>query len=75
MNVSLFQAASALNANARWQDFGFDDGGGERRALEVFDNVEEGVETAARLDYSLPPGDEARENALVYRFNLFSEAS
>ena len=42
--------------------------------MQVFDDVEQRVETAAGLDDSLPAGEEAGEGALFDRFDLFSEA-
>src|SRR6185437_11128913 len=65
----------AIAADTRREDLGFQDGCGQRRALQIFNYVQQGIEAAARLHDSLPTGEETRQDPLIDGLDFFAEAS
>ena len=59
-----------VHVDARRKDFGFEQGGGQRRSLQLLDRVEQRVGAAAAFDDSLPGRGEASEYPLIDRFDF-----
>lgn len=53
--------------------FFFPDRGGEHRALELFDRIEQAIESASRLSYALPDGQKATKCRLIDGLHLFAK--
>ncbi len=69
------EIAGAVVGDARGEDFAFEFGDEERGALKIFDGVEKCVEASAARGNSLPARGEAREGALLDRFDFAAKAS
>ena len=71
------EVSGVVAGDACGEDGRFEQRGGDGRALQVFDGVEERVEmrgtAAARREQSLPVGEEAGEGVLLDRFDFAAE--
>jgi hypothetical protein len=66
------EVGGGIASETSGEDLGFEERRGEGRALEGFDGVEQGVETAAFLKNALPVGFEAGEEARVGGLDFFT---
>ena len=68
------EIAGAVIEHARGQDLALQIGGGQGRALQDFDGVEQGVEAAARNGDAVPAGEQADEGVLFGGYHLAAQA-
>ncbi len=67
------EIAWIVEVEAGRQDLGFEDRGRQRRALQLFDDVEQGIGTPAPFDQPLPGRDEAAERRVIDRLDLLAQ--
>ena len=72
--MSVSRSAGLIAGDACGKDLGFEERGGQRRALQIFDDVEQSVEAAARLHDALPAGEQASERMLLDGLDFFAQA-
>ena len=68
------EIAGAVIEHARGQDLALQVGGGQGRALQNLDGVEQGVEAAARNGDAVPAGEQADEGVLFGGDHLAAQA-
>ena len=68
------EIGGAVIEHARRQDLALQIGGGQRRALQNLDGVEQGVEAAAWDSDAVPAGEQAAEGVLFGGFDLAAQA-
>ena len=59
--------------DARRQDFGFENRRGERRALQIFNGVEQRIEPTSAAHHALPMRDQPSEHRRLDRLDLMSQ--